>query len=46
MKQLVGFEVLTAVVMTRTIFWIKRRVVSGKPNDVAEEHIASIFKVE
>jgi hypothetical protein len=32
----VGFEVLTAVVMTSTIFW----------DITPEEHIASIFRVE
>jgi hypothetical protein len=38
-------EVVTAVVMKGTVFWVERLVVPREPN-VSEECIALIFKVE
>jgi hypothetical protein len=43
--QLVGFEVLTAVVVKTTIFW-DITPCSLLSTDVSEEHIASIFRVK
>jgi hypothetical protein len=43
--QLVGFEVLTAVVMKSSIFWDKHRIMRRKSRYVSEEHAAFIFRV-
>jgi hypothetical protein len=43
---LVGFEVLSAVVMKSAIFWDITPCSPLKVRDVPEEHIASIFRVE
>jgi hypothetical protein len=43
---IVGFKVLTAVVMKTTIFWDISPCSPLKSTGVSEEHIASIFRVE
>jgi hypothetical protein len=40
----VGFGVLTAVVMTISVFGVWRRVVRW-PADVSDDHVASIFSI-
>jgi hypothetical protein len=42
----VGFEVLTEVVLKSIIFWDIMPCSPLRVNDVSEEHIASIFRVE
>jgi hypothetical protein len=43
---LVGFEVLTPVLMKSTVFWDITPCSPLKFNDGLEEHIASVFRVE
>jgi hypothetical protein len=43
---IIGYEILTAVVMKSTIFWNKTPCSPFNINDVAEEDIASICRVE
>jgi hypothetical protein len=42
----VGFEVITAVVMKCPIFWDITPCSPLKVTDVSEEHVSSIFKVK
>jgi hypothetical protein len=43
--ELIGFEILTAVVMKSAIFWDITPCSPLKVNNVSEEHVISIFRV-
>jgi hypothetical protein len=42
----IGFEVLTTMLMKGTVFWDITLVTSWKWTDVSEEHNACIYRVE
>jgi hypothetical protein len=46
MRNIVGFEVLTVVVMKSSISSDIKPVVHSKSADISEEHVASIFRIE
>jgi hypothetical protein len=43
---IVGFEVLTAMVVKSCIFWYTTSYSPLKVSDVSEDHVASIFRIE
>jgi hypothetical protein len=46
MSEIIGFEVLTPVVMKSFIVWDITPCSQLKSREVSEEHVASIFRVE